>query len=204
VEGGGAGESGVGVGKGRGEGVGVGFVGGEDAEGDGCGGVGGVCDEAAEPGVAHEATEGVGGGPGGDVFGEGVGVEEDVAAAEGEEIVELVVGDVALVDGFEAAEDGFLVVGGRGGGVSVDEADAGEEGVVFVEAGPVGVAGPDGDGEGDGGGFSADVGVEGEGVEGGGARGEVDEYGADVVEVAERGKDDKEDDECGREAGQEP
>lgn len=78
-------------------------------------------------------------------------MQNQVAHAHREEAVELGVRGDALVEGFVFAEDVFEVAGGDGGGVAVDEAHAREHDVIFAEACPVGVAGPEGDGEGVGG-----------------------------------------------------
>jgi len=61
-----------------------------------------------------------------------VGVVEEIAAADGKEGVELVVGDDALVDGFVAAENVVDVASGGGWGIAVEKADARKGGVEFV------------------------------------------------------------------------
>ena len=120
---------------------------GQDAEGKTLAVVG----EEREPGVAGQRAQGGGGREGGDLFGEGVGVKDEVADAEGKKAVELFVGGIALVEGFKFLEDVLEIAGGNGGGVAVDEADARQHDGVFVEAGPMGFARPQGDREGVGG-----------------------------------------------------
>ena len=120
---------------------------GQDAEGEGLAIVG----NQRQAGVADEGAERGGGREGGNLFGKGIGVEDEVAHAEGEQTVELLVGGDALVERFVFLEDVLLVAGRDGGGVAIDEADARKHDGVFAEAGPMGVAGPEGQGEGVGG-----------------------------------------------------
>ena len=79
---------------------------------------------------------------GADLFGEGVFVQNHRRGAEFAKRGELGGIEDALGGGLEAAEDGVEVVGGLDGRIAVEHPKPGLHGVVFVEGGPGGIAGP--------------------------------------------------------------